>query len=182
MPIVESNITLNFPDNNYFRFENCQGYKDIQNNFKEMDACWYDQANDILYIIELKDWQDGKLIEENDPNVSQEKITQTRKDISQHNINVLLKKSVDSLSMFLSVLLAKSYASKIQACMPFSITNSTAIKLLSIINWANPDPSYIAFINTEYKAKFKPYSTLFDIKAYLVLTKNQAMAKFSWIS
>ena len=30
MPITESGITLNFPDNNYFRFEDCQGYKEIQ--------------------------------------------------------------------------------------------------------------------------------------------------------
>ena len=143
MPITESNITLNFPDDNYFRFENCQGYKDIQNNFKEMDACWYDQAKDILYIIELKDWHDGKLKEENDPNVSQEVIAENKKGISKYRINVLLKKSIDSLSMFLSILLDKQYASKIQSCMPFSITNVTKIKLLSIINWTNPDPTYI---------------------------------------
>ena len=37
MAITESSITLNFPDNNYFRFEDCQGYKDIQDNLKEMD-------------------------------------------------------------------------------------------------------------------------------------------------
>ena len=56
MPITESGITLNFPDNNYFRLGGCDGYKKIQNNFSEMDACWYDQANDTLYIIELKNW------------------------------------------------------------------------------------------------------------------------------
>ena len=39
MAITESSITLNFPDNNYFRFQDCKGYKDIQDNFKEMDAC-----------------------------------------------------------------------------------------------------------------------------------------------
>lgn len=61
MSITESSITLNFPDNNYFRFQDCNGYKTIQNNFKEMDACWYDQASDILYIIELKDWSVANL-------------------------------------------------------------------------------------------------------------------------
>ena len=29
MPITESGITLNFPDNNYFRLGGCDGYKKI---------------------------------------------------------------------------------------------------------------------------------------------------------
>ena len=61
MPIIESGIILNFPDSNYFRLGDCDGYKKIQDNFSEMDACWYDQANDTLYIIELKNWENNKL-------------------------------------------------------------------------------------------------------------------------
>ena len=32
MQIIESKITLEFLDNNFFRFENCQGYRNIQNH------------------------------------------------------------------------------------------------------------------------------------------------------
>lgn len=44
MPITESSITLNFPDNNFFRLGECDGYKKIQNHLSEMDACWYEQV------------------------------------------------------------------------------------------------------------------------------------------
>lgn len=119
MAIIEGSFTLNFPDSNYFRFESCQGYKDIQDNFKEMDACWYDIANDILYLIELKDWKDGKLVEENDPNFSVQQIQEMKRGISQYHIHNLVKKSIDSVSMIMSVLLGKPYATNIQMCMPF---------------------------------------------------------------
>ena len=49
MPITESSVTLNFPDNNYFRLCDCDGYKAIQNNFAEMDVCWYDQKEVSVY-------------------------------------------------------------------------------------------------------------------------------------
>ena len=183
MPIItESAITLNFPDNNYFRFENCEGYKLIKNNFKEMDVCWYEQVTDTLYLIELKDWKDGSLIEEQDPNISHQQIIQTKKNIATSNIHILVKKSIDSVCMFMSILLEKPHAAKIQACVPFTITHNTKIKLLSIINWTNPDISPISAINTEYKSKFKPYKTLFNIQACLVLTKIQASNLFTWIS
>ncbi len=38
MSISESGITLNFPDNNYFRFQNCKAYQKLSNihfNFKD---------------------------------------------------------------------------------------------------------------------------------------------------
>ncbi len=181
MPITESSITLNFPDNNFFRFEDCKGYKDIQNNFKEMDACWYEQTTDTLYIIELKNWGNGKLIEEDDPDFSVEKIKEMKDGISKSNINVLVKKSVDSVSMFISILLEKPYSINIQNCFPFKISKTTKIKLLSIVNWTNPDTAHIAFINTEYKSKFMPYAKLFDIQTFVVMTKNQAQEKYDWV-
>lgn len=182
MPITESFITLNFPDNNYFRFEDCEGYKKIEHNFREMDACWYDESNDILYIIELKNWESNSLIEENDPNISSEKIDEIKTGISKYRIHNLLKKSIDSVCMFMSVLLRKPHGNTIQDCSPFTITTHTKIKLLSIINWTDTDSSYVANINTVYRSKFKSYAKLFDIKTFLVLTKDKAIERFDWIS
>ena len=180
--ITESGITLNFPDNNFFRFENCQGYKNIQNHFREVDVCWYEQATDTLYLIELKNWGNFTLIEENDPNFSVQQIEAMKNRISTHRIEVLWKKTVDSACMFMSVLLNKPYSANIQACSPFTITNTTKIKCLSIINWTNPDVTYIATVNKKYKEMFKPYADLFDIKAFIVMTKKQAAQRFSWVS
>jgi len=47
MPFTESSITLNFPDNNYFRLSECDAYKKLQ-HIREMDFCWYDK-NDTNY-------------------------------------------------------------------------------------------------------------------------------------
>ena len=180
MTITESGITLNLPDNNFFRFENCPGHRDLQ-YLKEMDVCWYEQATDTLYLIELKGYENNNLIEENDPNISAQTIEEMKKRISTHRIFDLWKKSVDSVSMFMSVLLNKPYAENIQACSPFTITHTTTIRLLSIINWTSPDLTYISNINTEYKSRFKPYAKLYNIETFLVMTKNQASQIYSWI-
>lgn len=181
MPITESSITLDFPDANYFRFEDCQGYKKLQNHFSEMDVCWYEQATDTLYIIELKNWQNNTLEEENDSTYSAQKIQEMKTNISKHRINNLFKKSIDSVIMFMSILLGKPAGIEIQNCSPFVITNNTKIKLLSIINWTDPDVSYIATVNSEYKSRFMSYSKLFGVQTFLVLTKDQAASQFNWI-
>jgi hypothetical protein len=167
MPITESSITLNFPDNNFFRFQDCSGYKAIQNHFKEMDACWYDQSTDILYIIELKDWSIANL---------------TDNTFSDKRIWDLVKKSIDSVCMFMAILLGKPHSVSIQSCSPFTISANTKIKLLSIVNCNPSDTLYITHINTEYKSRFGSYAKLFDISSFLVLTKEKAMQKFYWIA
>lgn len=182
MPLTESSITLNFPDNNYFRLCDCDGYKRIQNNLSEMDVCWFDATNNILYLIELKDWKNNILIEEADSEISSEKISEMKKGISKHRIKILVKKSIDSTCMFLSAFLNKPSGKRIMACAPFTISNTTRIMLLSIINWTDTDLSYIATIHSEYQSKFVPYARLFEINTYLVLTKEQAKKHFAWIT
>jgi hypothetical protein len=181
MTIQESSITLNFPDNNCFRFENCKGHKDLQ-FVKEMDACWYEQVTDTLYIVELKNWENNNLNEENDPNFSAEKIQAMKDGIKYSRIEQLFEKSLHSVCMFMSILLEKPYSANIQACSPFLITKTTKIKLLTIINWTSNDVSYIATINAAYKSRFKSFAKLFDISAFLVMTKEQAAQRFSWVS
>lgn len=181
MTITESSITLNFPDNNFFRFENCNGHKQL-NHIKEMDVCWYDKAEDILYIIELKNWENNRLIEEDDLTISKEVIDKNKKNISEHRVNELWKKSLDSVCMFTSILLKRPFSSEIQQCSPFTITAKTTIILLSIINWTEIDSTYISMINAAYKSKFNSYAKLFGIKTFLVLSKKQASNKFSWVS
>jgi hypothetical protein len=103
MPITESSVTLNFPDNNYFRLCDCDGYKAIQNNFAEMDACWYDQKEDKLYLVELKNWETNNLAEETDPNYTYEQIQVMKDGISNYRIRNLVKKSVDTYQLYVHV-------------------------------------------------------------------------------
>ena len=85
---TESNITLNFPDNNFFRFANCPGYRSLSGySFKEMDACWYDESCNELWLFELKDFSFASLD------------SRTIKEKSWELIN----KAVDSLAMLLSL-------------------------------------------------------------------------------
>lgn len=179
--IEESGIILTFPDNRFFRLQDCAGYKEIQDNFKEMDVCWYDEQENVLYLIELKDWHDGKLDEENNSNKTPTEIEELRRKITNSRINTLLKKSIDSVFMFVSVLLNKPYSSKIQKCSPFTITKDTEIALLSIINWSNSDLGYISTVHSSYKTKFAPYAKLLKIKKFLVLTKEQAHSQYPWV-
>jgi hypothetical protein len=181
MKIEESSITLNFPDNNYFRFQECKGYKDIQNNFKEMDACWYDETKDELYLIELKDWKNNNLEEENDSRFSEEEVAKIKQRISKFRIGTLFKKSVDSLCMILSVMLETGYSENINNCFSFTITKKTKIKLLSIINWEDTDVTYISSVNSAYKSKFGSYAKLFGIRTFIVLTKERAKTQFDWV-
>lgn len=183
MPIIEeSSIILNFPDENYFRLCDCSGYKEIQNNFAEMDACWYDQSSDTLYIVELKDWKNNNLNEESDPNYTLAQIQKMKEGISSYRVENLLKKSIDTTCIFMSILLGKGHGHKIQQCSPFTITNNTKIILLSIINWTEADSTYISAINTKYKSKFSSYAKLFGIKTFLVLPKDKASELYPWIS
>ena len=182
MLITESSVTLNFPDNNYFRLCDCDSYKAIQNNFAEMDACWYDQKEDKLYLIELKNWETNNLAEETDPNYTYEQIQVMKEGISNYRIRNLVKKSVDTSCMFMSILLGKTHGNKIQQCSPFTISKNTKIILLSIINWTETDSTYISMMNTQYKSKFNSYAKLFDIKTFMVLTKDKASKLFTWIS
>jgi len=181
MTLTESSITLDFPDDNYFRFQDCEGYKAIQHHFKEMDVCWYEQETDTLYIIELKDWKNNKLDEESDTKFSAAQIQEMKEGISKHRLNELWKKSIDSICMIMSVLMQKPYSSKIKQCATFKLSDKTKIKLISVINWIDPDVSYLVNMNTAYKSKLQSYSKLFDIKMFAVLTKKQASEKFSWI-
>ena len=110
------------------------------------------------------------------------KVEKMKQGISDYRIGKLLKKSVDTTCMFMSILLGKEIGNKIQQCSPFTISTATSIKLLSIVNWTDPDSVYISMINTAYKSKFKPYAALFGIKSYLVLPKDEASKRFAWIS
>ncbi len=53
----ESGLIFTFPDNNCFLFSGVASYQNLSlYGFKEMDVCWFDVKNKLLYLIELKDF------------------------------------------------------------------------------------------------------------------------------
>ncbi len=166
MKIIERGFEFEVPDNECFRFQDCKGYFEIQNHFREVDLCWFSKEKNTLYLIELKDWS---------------VFSKNETDKSEGKVFDLLKKSIDSLCMIHSILLNKPYSEKITSCMPFMIDGNTKIRIHVIVNWENDDINRLSTINTEYKSMFNAYSTLFNVKAN-VLTKTKAKEKFNWIA
>ncbi len=158
---TESSITLNFPDTNYFRFSTCRGYTVLSgNNFKEMDACWYDATGNLYWLIELKDFTQAEL--DNGQNVEDRAWN-------------LLKKAVDSLCMFLSSKHAYPYAINLNPCLPAIPDLNTEFKFITIVHCDPSQAANVQLIHNSFRRKFKPYADLFGITRYAVLEHSQAI-------
>ena len=170
MSLIESSIKLDFPDDNFFRFESCDWYIHNQQDFKEMDAGWYDDSNDVLYLIELKDWTFSNLA------------TLPNTDVNSR-IWDLVKKSVDSICMLMAVLLSTTHGNQVRACIPFadSISNNTTIKLVNVVHCNNIDGITISAINQKYRIRLSSYVKLFNVSSHFVITRDKAVERFEWI-
>ncbi len=156
---TESNITLNFPDNNFFRIADCKSYKALSgNHFKEMDACWFDASENLYWMIELKDYSSANLS-------SSQTIEQLSWDI--------VKKAVDSLCLFLSSKHNYPYSQEIP-CFSNTPNEMTQLKIITIIHCDNSRKPDVQAIHNKFRIKFRPYSELFGIKYYAVVEHSQA--------
>ena len=160
---TESNITLNFPDNNFFRLASCRVYTRLSGyHFKEMDACWYEVNQNLYWLIELKDFTAA--------NIS------TSSTILERALD-LVKKAVDSLCMFLSAKHAYPYAlAELNPCLPTPVPNAnTQFKVVVIIRCDLSQKTNIPLINEQFKRRFRPYAELFGINHYAVMEHSSAI-------
>jgi hypothetical protein len=158
---TESNITLNFPDENFFRFAGCAGYAVLSgNHFKEMDACWFDAKRNLYWLIELKDFTSATL-------ATPETIEQKSWDI--------VKKAVDSLCMFLSSKHGYSHWENFGRCFPVDPNDATQFKLVTIVKCSPGQKTDVPLINNKFRSKFKPYADLFGIQYYAVIEHSAAI-------
>ena len=168
MPFTESGITLKFADENFFCFENCEGYTQFSgNHFKEMDAGWFDVANKILYLVELKDF-------------TQADITSTNGN-AQSRVWDMVKKSIDSCLMLHSILIGAKPSVRIQNCLPQPFSLDFKITLFHIINSSDTQKADIQFLNDSFKAKFRAYKELFGILNSNVIRYDQAKRFLDWV-
>jgi hypothetical protein len=168
MPYTESGITLNFSDSNYFCFEDCGGYTKFSgDNFKEMDAGWFDEKENILYLIELKDFTKANL-SENESRASR--------------VWGLVKKSVDSCIMIRSALLGYDAGIEVSKCLPINITTNYKLKVFHILNVEEAQASYISFINDDFRNKFKAYQAFLNVQSCAVITLKSAKRFLTFIN
>lgn len=162
---TESNITLNFPDANYFRFATCAGYTALSGNyFKEMDACWYDMGSNVYWLIELKDFSLAAL--------------HTPETIEERSWEIV-KKAVDSLCMLLSSKHGYPYSANLNPCFPVPLpSTSIQFKFVTIIHCDTGQRADVQLINEKFRRKFKPYAELFGIKNYSVIEHSAAIRIF----
>ncbi len=160
---TESGITLNFSDENWFRFQDCKKYKQLSHAyFKEMDYGWFDIQNNQCYLFELKDFSNSSLEEKT--------IESTACDI--------VKKTVDSMCMLLSI--KHKYdpwgieMSKSIFCPFVTFNAETKIYFITIIHCdIYTQKESIGFIRDKFKSKIRPYSELFNMYC-LLLNHTQA--------
>lgn len=153
--ITESSITLNFPDEKWFRFNpGCKGYARLSaHGFKEMDACWFDSQNNTCWIFELKDFTADLNLE----------ITMKNRAWN------LVKKAVDTLCMFVSSKHQYLFAiNELNPCFSFAPTTDTVFKFVSIVHCAHAQKTQVTHLNDLFKDNFKPYAKLFNITHFSV--------------
>lgn len=158
---TESNITLDFPDNNFFRFADCGGYSKLSgNNFKEMDACWHSAADNVYWLIELKDFTADL----------------TSGSSIEARVWDIVKKAVDSLLLFLSAKHAYLYGeTDLLPCMPIAPDGATRFCLFTVVHCPIAKRADIQLLHNSFRTKFMPYAKLFGIANYGVLEHTQAM-------
>ena len=162
MPYTESGITIDLPEEiEFFCFENCEGYRMLSGyHFKEMDIGWYNPSEDILYLIELKDFTSKNIRE---------------KEIAKQVVFDLIKKSIDSIAMIMAVKADTPYSSFIRPCLPPSFKVSTSkITIIHIINCSEDKKTDIQFLRDKFQEHFAAYKKLFAIKHCTVVSVEQA--------
>ncbi len=161
MPYTESGITIDLSGLEYFCFENCEGYRKLSgSHFREMDIGWYENSEDTLYLVELKDFTFKNLGNTN---------------IMNEVVSDLVKKSIDSISMIIAVKAGTPYSSNIRSCLPPSFNTSTSlIKIVHIINCSPSKVPYISGIRSQVREQFEPYQKLFGVAHCTVVSVEQA--------
>ena len=171
MPFIESGITIDFPDNNYFQFSDCAAYNLIKSNsVKEMDLCWLEQSKDTLWAIELKTFTDASNVKFINQDLSSDRI-------AEYWINELYNKSVHTLCML------ETNRSNTKSCLIDGITNITKIKLVHVINVIPGQESFLLPMKDKLQSLLKPYLAIFKISSVSIIPYSlyRGSELFPWI-
>jgi hypothetical protein len=172
MPFSESGITINFPNHDFFCFENCEGYQRLSGyHLKEMDLGWIDRSSGVVYLVELKDFTLANF-RETDGSVN-----------IDSRVWDLVKKSVDTCTLLASTIFGNAAGLEIKNCFPkpdFTL-NLSDVVLIHILNSTAEQKADLQLVRDSFNQKFKAYKELFGLKQVSVLTYDQAKKYLYWV-
>lgn len=164
---TESGITLEF-DDFWFRFQGSKVFSGITGiGNKEMDACYRDRNDKIFYAIELKDYSGIGSID--------------KSNVQQRICNII-KKSIDTLQMLLSVKFRNSFGEALETEFntDFLLTN-LPVRLITIINVSPSNEMMVNALQTKCMSLLKPYSKIWDNVSFSIVTYRQAKKFLSFV-
>jgi len=159
---TENGISVEFQDANYFQFSTCPAYLLLKaHSVKEMDICWLDIATNVLWVIELKafDNPDNALFLQSDLRDG---------NIVNYWIDELYKKSVHTLCMI------ETNRSNTQTCLNNNITSQTTIRLVHLINVLPGQETHLSFMQDELRKRLKPFISIFGVQSFSVIPYSLA--------
>lgn len=164
---TESNITLDFPTSDWFRFEKSKPYISISGfHFKEMDACWLKNMGSAqfeFYAIELKDYRSAKLNE-----------------IVDNRIWDIVKKVVDTIQMYMSARYQNQFGECLETEKHVDLhTGVVRALFLTIVDIKPEDSLLFSVMKDECLNRLKGYKTIWDDIEIHILTKSQAQNYYS---
>jgi len=168
---TESGITLDFASGSWFRFQQSKPYSDVSGfGFKEMDACYLCQGPNgqrIFYAIELKDFSETESL---------------AADNMSKRIWDIVKKSVDTLQMFMSAKYQQSFgvALENEKGVDLHVGISKAV-FVTIINTGLENTMMVQALKDKCLGKLKAYSKVWDDVSFTLMTKEQAQKRFDFI-
>lgn len=171
MPVFEENgISISF-ENNYFRFAECQDYKNISNKkVKEMDFVWIDKEKKTLWLVELKGFIN--------PNPENKKFQETdldNKNTLDNKLQELLKKSIHSVCMI------NNERSKTENCIKPKLPTSYKIKILHILNIKKEHRHFLKVIKIRFMKDFEPFEAIFRVDSVSIADYETAKKIYKFV-
>jgi hypothetical protein len=169
--IEENGVKVKFPDDNDFQFGNCAAYKKIKSQgVKETDVGWFDTHNNILWLVELKafDNQENKKFKPQDL---------SNPIIIDYWLSELVDKSIHAVCM------SNTNRSLTQSCLPFTPDHATKIKIVHLIKVIPGQDSYLNPMQDKLRLKLKAYSAIFNISSISIVSYDLAVHNrlLNWI-
>lgn len=161
----ESGVELDFPNGKWFRFCDLPSYRKLSGyNFKEVDACWQPESKELFYLIELKDYSAENAL---------------RKENTVSRIDEIVKKSVDSIQMALSMIFQTQYGSLLEDESGVDLHSQHQQLFLIFVIRENPENILmLSSLKDVCQRRFMPYVRLWGSIKYNILTYSQAKKYF----
>jgi len=147
----ESGLVITLPDDEHFRFQNCQAYKQLSGqNLKEMDFGWWQTEKNTLWLIEIKEYDHLRPAEK----------------LPDFLLDNFANKATDSLLMLATIWARTNQGLKLATCLPAKFHQfPSRLKIFFILKIDEAIfKSQIEHLKDKLKNRLRGRLALFDIK------------------